>query len=143
MIEIHRSALVLVSAERLFSLINDIESYPAFLDGVAEAQVLSQSETEMLGKLVIRKAGVERTLVTRNQLTNPSRIEMVLEEGPLDALTGIWSIQALNDQGCKVSLDLSFSAGSGLKSFTFNRVFKQVADSMVNAFVERAHSLTP
>lgn len=143
MIEIHRSALVLVPAERLYALINDIEAYPQFLDGIANSRVLSATATEMVGELVIRKAGVERKIVTRNQLTAPERIEMTLEEGPLEALQGVWTIQALNKQGCKVSLDLSFSAGSGLKSFTFNRVFKQVADSMVNAFVERAHALYP
>ena len=142
MIEIHRSALVLVPSEELYNLINDIEAYPQFLDGVAESRVLSASPTEMVGELLIRKAGIERRLVTRNRLTAPERIEMTLEEGPLDSLEGVWSIQSLNQQGCKVSLDLSFSAGRGLKSFTFNRVFKQVADSMVNAFVERAHALS-
>ncbi|EAR07495.1 type II toxin-antitoxin system RatA family toxin [Reinekea blandensis] len=142
MIEIHRSALVLVPSHELYNLINDIEAYPQFLDGVAESRVLSASPTEMVGELLIRKAGIERRLVTRNRLTAPERIEMTLEDGPLDSLEGVWSIQSLNEQGCKVSLDLSFSAGRGLKSFTFNRVFKQVADSMVNAFVERAHALS-
>lgn len=143
MTEIHRSALVLVPAERLFALINDIEAYPAFLDGVAHAEILSQEENEMLGKLVIKKAGIERTLITRNQLKAPESIEMKLEDGPLDDLRGVWTIRPLNEHGCKVSLDLNFSAGSGLKSLAFDRVFRQVADNMVNAFVERAHALTP
>lgn len=143
MIEIHRSALVLVSAERLFNLINDIERYPEFLDGVAHASVLEHSELEMLGQLTVKKAGVEKTLVTRNQLTYPHEIVMNLEEGPLDYLKGVWSVQALHENGCKVSLDLEFKAGRGLTGLAFNRVFKQVADTMVSAFVDRAHALYP
>lgn len=138
MIEIHRSALVLVPAEHLYHLINDIESYPQFLDGVSSAQVLERSPTHMLGQLTIKKAGVERTMVTRNRLTEPSTIEMALEEGPLDYLNGIWRIKSLNDTGCKVSLDLQFNPIKGLKGMAFSALFKQVADKMVGSFVEQA-----
>lgn len=140
MIEIHRNALVLAPAEHLYSLINDIESYPQFLDGVSDAMVLESSDTHMLGKLVISKGGIEKTLVTRNQLTHPSSIEMILEEGPLDYLKGIWSIKALGDAGCKVSLDLHFKAGKSLKGMAFGVMFKKIADQLVASFVSRAQA---
>ena len=93
MIEIHRSALVLVSAEQLYDLINDIEQYPQFLEGVVATRLLEASSTEMLGELTVRKAGFERTLVTRNTLVRPLSIAMNLVEGPLDSLTGLWQIK--------------------------------------------------
>ncbi len=141
MIEIHRNALVMVPAESLYDLINDIESYPLFIDGVQAAKVLEANEYEMVGQLVIKKAGIERTLVTRNKLTYPSRVEMVLEKGPLDYLNGLWSIKKLDETGCKVSLDLKFNAANGLKGLAFSAMFKQVADKMVGSFVDRASSL--
>ena len=141
MIEIHRSALVLVRAEQLYQLINDIESYPQFLDGIRAAKVLEQSEHHMLGQLVINKAGIERTIITRNTLTAPTSIAMQLEQGPLEHLTGHWQIFPLSDQGCRVHLDLSFAALKGLKGFAFNQVLKQVADSMVDSFVKRAQAV--
>ncbi|TCS43250.1 type II toxin-antitoxin system RatA family toxin [Reinekea marinisedimentorum] len=140
MIEIHRNALVLAPAEHLYNLINDIESYPLFLDGVKAAYVLEQSEQHMLGKLVIAKAGVEKVLVTRNQLVHPSSIEMNLEEGPLDYLNGTWSIKALGDAGCKVSLDLRFHAKKSIKGMAFSVMFKKIADQMVASFVARAQA---
>ncbi len=139
MIEIHRSALVLCPVEHLYHLINDIHDYPLFLDGVSSAKILEQSESEMLGLLVIKKAGIERQIITRNRLEAPNHIDMVLEEGPLDKLTGQWRIEALNDTGCKVSLDLQFNALKGIAGLAFGKVFKQVADNMVAAFVDRAH----
>ncbi len=138
MIEIHRSAIVLASPETLYDLINDVESYPEFLDGISSGKVLESSETSMLGQIVIKKLGVERTIVTRNKLTKASSIEMTLEKGPLDNLHGVWSIKALGDTGCKVSLDLTFGAQKGLKAMAFSVLFKQVADNMVDAFVKRA-----
>lgn len=143
MIEIHRSALVLVAAENLYQLINDIEAYPQFLDGVKAARIIEQSETEMLGELIVSKAGIERRLLTRNTLAPNETIKMSLEDGPLDFLEGCWTISALNETGCKVHLDLTFSSAKGLKGLAFNRAFKQIADSMVDAFVTRAHQLFP
>lgn len=136
--EIHRTALVLISAEKLYDLINDIESYPQFLDGVVSAKIREQSDSEMVGELTLKKTGIQRTIVTRNKLTAPSRIEMTLEEGPLQSLRGVWQIKSLGDSGCKVSLDLSFEAGGGLKAIAFGAVFKQIADKMVESFVSRA-----
>jgi ribosome-associated toxin RatA of RatAB toxin-antitoxin module len=141
MIEIHRTALILAPAKVVYDIINDIERYPEFLDGVESAKILEQSSSHMLGQLVVKKAGIEKTIVTRNQLVEPSLIDMALEQGPLEALTGTWSITPLSDQGCKVALDLRFSAKKGLKAMAFSAVFKQVANSMVDAFVQRANQI--
>lgn len=143
MIEIHRTALILAPAKAVYDIINDIEVYPQFLDGVVSAQVLEHSSTHMLGQLVIKKAGVEKTIVTRNKLVEPTMINMTLEQGPLDSLTGVWTITPLSDHGCKVALDLSFSVKKGIKAIAFGAVFKQVANSMVDAFVQRANELHP
>ena len=143
MIEIHRTALILAPAKVVYDIINDIEIYPIFLDGVVSAKILEQSSTHMLGQLVIKKAGVEKTIVTRNQLVEPSSIEMTLEQGPLDSLTGTWTITPLSDQGCKVAFDLRFSVKKGIKAMAFGAVFKQVANNMVDAFVQRASEIHP
>jgi ribosome-associated toxin RatA of RatAB toxin-antitoxin module len=141
MIEIHRTALILAPATVVYALINDIESYPEFLDGVISARILEQSDVHMVGQLVIKKAGVEKTIVTRNQLVAPTKVSMTLEQGPLEALSGIWSITPLSADGCKVALDLRFSVAKGIKAMAFGAVFKQVANNMVDAFVERVNHL--
>jgi ribosome-associated toxin RatA of RatAB toxin-antitoxin module len=143
MIEIHRTALILAPAKVVYDIINDIEIYPIFLDGVVSAKILEQSSSHMLGQLVIKKAGVEKTIVTRNQLVEPSSIEMTLEQGPLDSLTGTWTITPLSDQGCKVAFDLRFGVKKGIKAMAFGAVFKQVANNMVDAFVQRASEIHP
>lgn len=141
MTEIHRTALVPHSAETLYRLINDVEAYPQFLDGIVDAQEIESSETHMVGRLVVRKAGIERTLVTRNQLERPHRIELQLVEGPLKNFTGLWTITPLGDAGCRVSLDMSFETDGRLIAMAFGPILRQLADRMVDAFVQRADQL--
>lgn len=141
MTDIHRSALVPHSSETLYRLINDVASYPEFLDGVVAADVLESSETHMVGRMVVRKAGIERTLVTRNRLEPPHRIELTLERGPLKKLDGVWTLKPLGDQGCRVTLELSFETEGRLSALAFGPVFKQLADRMVDSFVRRADEL--
>lgn len=141
MIEIHRTALILAPAKLVYEIINDIEQYPEFLDGVASARVLESSSEHMVGQLIIKKAGIEKTIVTRNKLIEPASIDMTLEQGPLDSLSGTWTIVPLSEQGCKVSLDLRFSVKKGLTAMAFGAVFKQVANNMVDSFVNRANQL--
>jgi len=141
MTEIHRTALVPHSAETLYNLINDVEAYPQFLDGIVDAQEVESSETHMVGRLVVRKAGIERTLVTRNQLERPHRIELQLVEGPLKSLTGLWTITPLGDEGCRVALDMSFETDGRLMAMAFGPILRQLGDRMVDAFVQRANEL--
>ncbi|MEX0624334.1 type II toxin-antitoxin system RatA family toxin [Saccharospirillum sp.] len=141
MTDIHRSALLPHSAETLYNLINDVASYPEFLDGVVAADVIEASEHHMVGRMVVRKAGIERTLITRNKLERPHRIELRLEQGPLKSLHGVWTIKALGSEGCRVTLDLTFETDGRLAAFAFGQIFKQVADRMVDAFVHRAQQL--
>lgn len=141
MTKIHRSAIVPHSAETLYRLINDVEAYPDFIDGVVAGRVLESNDTEMLGQMVIRKAGLERTLTTRNRLTPSERIELTLVDGPLKSLKGVWQLTPMGDSGCKVTLDLQFQTSGKLTALAFGPVFKQLADQMVASFVRRADEL--
>jgi ribosome-associated toxin RatA of RatAB toxin-antitoxin module len=141
MTDIHRTALLPQSADTLYDLINDVASYPDFLDGVVAADVIEASEVHMVGRMVVRKAGIERTLITRNRLERPHRIELNLEQGPLKSMHGVWTIKPLGSEGCRVTLDLTFETDGRLAAFAFGQIFKQVADRMVDAFVRRAQQL--
>ena len=71
---INRSALVMHSAKQMFDLVNDVASYPQFLDGCVGVDLLEQSETHMVARLHLRKAGLSYQFVTRNQLREPGLI---------------------------------------------------------------------
>jgi ribosome-associated toxin RatA of RatAB toxin-antitoxin module len=72
-------------------------------------------------------------------LKKAETITMRLVEGPFKHLQGVWSFSALGDEGCKVTLDMEFEFSSKLMGMTFGPVFSHMANSLVDAFVQRAH----
>ncbi len=138
MTQVDRSALVLHTAEEMFDLINDVERYPEFLPWCAKTEVVSRTDKELVATLFLSKGGLNYSFTTRNQLTRPTRMTLVLEEGPFSNLEGVWDFKVLSDEASKVSLNLNFEFSGKIASFAMSKVFNQVATTLVDAFVERA-----
>lgn len=136
--QIERSALVFYSAQQMYDLVNAVPDYPKFLPGCTAAAIVSQSEQEMVAKLHVSKAGIGQSFTTRNFLVPEQRIDMQLVDGPFKHLRGGWQFQPLNDQACKVILQLEFEFSSRLVQFAFGKIFQELTAAMVNAFTERA-----
>ncbi|MGM3162015.1 type II toxin-antitoxin system RatA family toxin [Dickeya undicola] len=136
--KISRSALVPFSAEQMYKLVNDVSSYPAFLPGCTGSRVLSSSENEMTAAVDVSKAGISKTFTTRNTLIDNQCILMQLVDGPFRQLRGDWRFTPLSDDACKVELNLDFEFKNVLIEMAFGRIFKELANNMVQAFTQRA-----
>ena len=136
---IERTALVPFTPAQMFELVNDIESYPEFMDGVVGARLVSRSEVEIVAGLDIKKSGFAQSFITRNTLIPFERIEMQLVEGPFERLEGVWSFDALGDIGCKVSLTLTFEFKSKILAVAGNKVIQSVGNQLVDAMSQRAN----
>ena len=138
MSQISRSALVPFSAEQMYRLVNDVDSYPAFLPGCTGSRVLESSPQQMTASVDVSKAGISKTFVTRNTLTDNQSIQMQLVDVPFRKLSGGWRFTPLSDEACKVELNLDFEFTNMLVELAFGRIFKELASSMVQAFTQRA-----
>lgn len=138
MAEVSRSALLMYSADEMYQLVNDVSAYPDFLPGCVAANVLSHSDGIMRAAVKVSKAGISQTFTTENTLINGSSILMNLVEGPFKHLSGGWVFTALDEQACKVSLDLKFEFSSSLVEIAFGRIFNELVGSMVKSFAQRA-----
>lgn len=138
---IQRSALLPYPASALYALVNDVARYPEFLPWCSASEVLDSSETYMRARLLVAKGGLSQQFETRNELVPGERIEMNLVEGPFTELHGIWTFKALTDKACKISLDLSFDYAGPLVKATLGPLFNQAANTMVDAFCQRAKQL--
>ncbi|WP_281645908.1 type II toxin-antitoxin system RatA family toxin [Parendozoicomonas sp. Alg238-R29] len=136
--KVQRSALVMHSAENMYRLVNDVESYPGFLPWCAGAELLESSDTALEARVNVSRGGVSGSFVTRNTMRPGEHIEITLKDGPFTALTGIWTFKPLMEGACKVSLDLAFEMDSSLLKSAVGKVFEQVASTMVDAFCSRA-----
>lgn len=141
MTHIHRSALLSYSDAKMFALVNDVSAYPDYLDGCIKADVLEQTPTLMRATLGLESKGVQLNFTTENVLDAPKSIVMSLIDGPFDAFEGRWFFQHLDDDACKVILDMQFELSNRLTSFAAKKLFDAVSNNMVDAMVVRAKKL--
>lgn len=138
---IHKTALVPHTAQDMFNLVNDIARYPDFLPWCHSAKIITQTEAEITATIVMGGAGLEKTFTTKNIIKPSEWIEMQLIEGPFSHLQGYWNFRPLGDAGCKVSLNLEFAISNKLLGFSLEPLFTKIANTLVDAFVARAHEL--
>ncbi|KJK08608.1 MULTISPECIES: type II toxin-antitoxin system RatA family toxin [Pseudomonas] len=138
---IQRSALLPYPAQALYDLVNDVAGYPEFLPWCSSTTVLEVSDTLMRASLEVAKGGMSQKFVTRNVLVPGQSIEMNLEEGPFNQLHGLWIFKPLGEKACKISLDLSFDYAGPLVRATLGPLFNQAANTLVDAFCQRAKQL--
>jgi ribosome-associated toxin RatA of RatAB toxin-antitoxin module len=141
MAHIERSALVMHSAERMFALVCDVQSYPQFLPWCVGSHLISETETELVAGMTIKKGGIEQTFTTRNQKLAPQWMTMELVDGPFTQLNGKFTFKPLSEEACKVVLELDFEVAGKILSLTLSPIFKQAANTMVDAFVQRADAV--
>lgn len=138
---IQRSALLPYPARALYDLVNDVSSYPQFLPWCTGTELLESSPTRLRATLKVGKAGISQQFTTCNSMVPGESIELRLEQGPFRSLQGTWTFQALNETACKISLDLSFEYSGALVRATLGPLFNQAANTMVDAFCQRAKQL--
>ena len=138
---IQRSALLPYNADEIYTLVNDINAYPLYMDGCVGAEVLAVNEREILARLDLAKAGVKQSFTTRNHLVPGRTIIMQLERGPFDEFHGEWTFDALGASACKVSLELRFAMSGRLTSGAARRLFQVVSANLVDALSKRAKQI--
>lgn len=138
---VERSALVLFSADKMYRLVEDTNSYPQFLSWCVDAKVLAQDEFVQDASLTVSLAGIRKSFQTRNLLVQGESIGLDLVKGPFSHLSGGWRFVHLSDEGCRISLRLEFEFSHSLLSAAFERGFAKVVDRLVSDFVQRAEDL--
>jgi len=138
---IRKSALVPYSAEEMYALVADIESYGNFLPWCGGARILERHANNVTAAIDIAYRGVNKSFTTRNVLDPGRQMELKLIDGPFRQLHGYWRFEPLDDQACKVSLDLDFEFANRILAFAVGPVFSQIANGLVESFRKRAEEL--
>ena len=139
--KISRSAIVPYSNRQMYTLVEDVESYPDFLPWCSAATLHWRDGDELEGSVEMNRAGLKRRFRTRNRMRQDEAIELTLVEGPFSHLSGTWGFKALGEAGCKVSLDVEFEVRSRTTDRLLGRYFEEICNSLVDAFVRRAEQM--
>lgn len=138
---VERSILVHYSAEQMFQLVADVQSYPKFLPWCGGADIAAGDDNTLIAWIDIDYHGLRSRFSTRNRLRHPHELRMSLLDGPFRSLEGAWHFNALSADACKVQLSLRYEFASGVLGRAVELVFDKIASSMIDSFARRADAL--
>lgn len=139
--KIERSALVNYSAAQMYDLVSDIETYPDFMDGCADARILGEEDDSVIARLDIAKGGLHQSFTTRNWLVRPHSIKMELVSGPFKVFRGLWQFDALDEESCKVSFRLDYEFSNFLIGMAAGPLINGMIEEQVTAVCRRAETI--
>lgn len=135
---VDKEALVEYSQDQMYDLVDDIEHYPAFLPWCKDSKVERKSNEEVYGTLMLNWKGFESHFITKNTQQRPECINLDLVEGPLKYLKGKWEFIDLEGEGTQIKLHVEFESNHSLWDFAINKLFLNIVDSLMDAFLTEA-----
>ncbi|MEI8036075.1 MAG: type II toxin-antitoxin system RatA family toxin [Betaproteobacteria bacterium] len=141
MTEVTKTVIVAFSPAQMFALVDEVERYPEFLPWCSSSQVILRDEATTQATLMIGYRGLRQGFSTKNLKTPPTEMTMSLVEGPFRHLDGQWRFIDLQGRGCKIEFKIVYEFSNRLLAAVVGPVFDHIADTLVDAFVQRAEKL--
>lgn len=138
---IRKSVLVPYSSAEMFELVDDVERYPEFLPWCSGAAVLAPLPDGKTARVDIAYRGVRAHFTTDNVNQPPESIVITLRDGPFRHLHGEWRFRALDATACKIEFELAYEFATPLLDGVIGPVFGHIANTLIDAFVQRAEAL--
>jgi ribosome-associated toxin RatA of RatAB toxin-antitoxin module len=136
-----RTAIVGHPAERMFSLVEDIESYPRFLPWCLGAVVHERTGTRTVATLSAGVGAIRQSFTTENVSRPGQGIDMRLLKGPFRSFTAAWRFEPLAENASKIEFTLQYEFSGRILAKALGPLFNQIADTMVDSFTRRAAEL--
>ena len=133
-----RSAIVEHSAEEVYRLVEDIESYPSFLPWCLAARVHGRDAASTRATLTVGMPGLRQSFTTRNANRPGQSIDMHLVEGPFKTFAAGWRFHPLSPAACRIEFSLRYEFSSRTLARLLEPLFDSIASTMVDAFTRRA-----
>lgn len=129
------------TADQLFSLVSDIESYPKFLPWCNGARIVERvSDNIILADLLLKFKGVHGKFTSRVWIDDAGKeINVELAQGPLKHLYQGWKFFPLEEgRHTRVEFDIDFSLRVKMLEKIVDMMFEKACAKMMTAFTEEA-----
>lgn len=140
LIKYRESEVLLFSDEQLFNLITDVESYPEFLPGWLEVNVINRDGKRIYARQKIGMPFVNWEFTSVATLEKPHHVEITSTDGPFKDLDIHWHIDPMTKNLSRVSLKVTADIDASVRS-VWNIVIRQSVHSLLEHFKTRAKKL--
>ena len=138
---VNKSVLVAHSAQQMFDLVDQVQYYPEFLPWCSGSQIKVRQDNRMIATINIDYMHIKQHFTTENVNEPPYLIKMQLLDGPFKQLDGEWRFKPLSEAACKIEFMLHYEFSSKLLDSVLGPVFSYIANSFVEAFIQRAEQV--
>ena len=132
------SVCVDFTPQQMYDLVNDVQSYPEYLPLCGAVKVHFRSPTNLRATLTLAKGKIKFSFTTANTMIEGKRIQMNLIDGPFKFFKGAWAFEPSANGGCETAYRCDFEFSNGLLGLAFGPFFKEVMESLVEAFCRQA-----
>ncbi len=133
---IERIIEVETSAEKLYEVVSDIDSYPSFLTWCESSKILSKEGHLVTASLTINILGFKSTITTLNKLYRPKKIEISLQEGPFKSFKGTWNFEVITSEKTCVRYTMEYQIANPITDFMLKQNLSPFIDQFVGDFTK-------
>ncbi len=138
---VQRSILVPYTPVEMYELVDRVEDYPLFLPWCGGTELHRRDERITEATIHIHYMHIRQHFTTENRKVYPHEMDIRLKRGPFRRMEGFWRFKPLGEVACKVELELHYEFSTHLLEKALGPVFGYVANSLVDAFVQRAEQV--
>ena len=133
---IERTIEVETSAEKIYEVVSDIDSYPSFLTWCDSSKILSREGHLVTASLTINIFSFKSTITTLNKFYRPTQIEMNLQEGPFKSFKGTWNFEVITSEKTRVRYTMEYQIVNPITDFMLKQRLSSFIDQFVGDFAK-------
>ena len=136
---IHKSAIVLHPAQKMFQLVDSVENYPRFLPWCGSTQIIERDNDQTIASIEINYKGIRQTFTTENTKKQNKEMMIKLIDGPFKSLSGEWMFKNLDKDSCQIELKLEYEFSNVILEKLISPVFNMIANTFIDEFIKEAN----
>ena len=136
---IHKSAIVLHPAQKMFQLVDSVENYPQFLPWCGSTQIIERDNDKTIASIEINYKGIRQTFTTENTKKQNQEMIIKLIDGPFKSLAGEWMFKNLDKDSCQIELKLEYEFSNVILEKLISPVFNMIANTFIDEFIKEAN----
>ena len=136
---IHKSAIILHPAQKMFQLVDSVENYPQFLPWCGSTQIIERDNDKTIASIEINYKGIRQTFTTENTKKQNQEMIIKLIDGPFKSLSGEWMFKNLDKDSCQIELKLEYEFSNVILEKLISPLFNMIANTFIDEFIKEAN----
>ena len=129
------------SCEQLFDLAADVTSYPQFLPGWLDVQILEQTPQKLRVCQRVGFGPVNHSFTSCAELQRPRQVLITTTDAPFRHLHIHWEFGENSQAGCRVSLGVELETGTSVLETALAKLFEVTTPEILQRFEVRARQI--